>query len=402
MSSVMQAGNPRISAPRGHARRFTSGLISLDQVPAHRWQTLADNAVDPNGFFDPSFLIPVIRHMASPGACKVLQSHGADGALTGLIPFRTASNALRMPIPAAIGLFPYVTLGTPLLDSGDIEQTAASLLDGAAGQGIAAIGMPMVAIDGPAAKAIQTVLSERGLKAQFINVHERAALKVPEDAEAYLRAGLGSKKLKELRRQTNRLEDLGPSAWTIARTEPEILAALGRFLTLEANGWKGARGSSLAQDQADRAFVTEAARNLAARRAIEIVELRSNGDPIASGIVIRSGRSALYFKTAYNEAFSRYSPGVQLTVFLTRYLSEQGEIDYVDSTAAPGHPMIDHVWRERRRIGDMLIPTKKGMLPLLSIAAIKGRSVLRRHAKTAYLKFFDRGFGTLRRRKKRS
>ncbi|MFD0986350.1 GNAT family N-acetyltransferase [Methyloligella solikamskensis] len=399
MTSLVQAKNPRIS-PRRIAQRSRSGLVSLDQVSLPRWEHLAESAADPNGFSDPAFLLPVCRHMLSPGACKVLQNHSPDGALAGLIPFRTAYHALKLPIPAAIGLFPYVTLGTPLLAGDDIEKTVAGLIDAAADQGIAAIGLPMVALDGPAAQAIEKVLSERGLQAQAINVHERAALEVPEDPESYLRDGLGSKKLKELRRQNNRLGDMGPADWTVSRSEPEILAALGRFLTLEANGWKGEKGSSLAQDQADRAFVTDAARNLAARRAIEIVELTSNGNAIASGIVIRSGRSALYFKTAYNEAFSRYSPGVQLTVFLTRHLSEQGEVDYVDSTAAPGHPMIDHVWRERRRVGDMLIPTRKGALPQLCIAAIKSRAALRARVKTAYLKFVDGGLITPRKRKK--
>ncbi len=401
MTSLVQAKNQRISAPRS-AERSRSGLLPLEQVSLHRWQVLADRAADPNGFNDPSFLQPVCRHMLAPGDAKAIQSHQSDGALSSLLPFRTARSALKLPIPAAIGLFPYVTLGTPLLAGDNLEEVAGELIDHASRQGLAAIGLPMMALDGPAARAIEAALAKRGLSAQIINAHERAALQVPVDPEDYLRAGLGSKKLKELRRQNNRLEDMGPAEWTVSRTEQDVLAALGRFLTLEANGWKGARGSSLAQDQADRGFVTEAARNLAARRAIEIVELTSNGNAIASGIVIRSGRSALYFKTAYDEAFARYSPGVQLTVFLTRYLSEQGEVDYVDSTAAPGHPMIDHVWRERRRIGDMLIPTRKGLLPVLSIAAIKGRSVLRRHAKTAYLKLFDGGFVTLRKRKRRT
>lgn len=399
MTSLAQAKNPRISA-QDSIRLPEGRLAALDLVRPHRWQTLADTAADSNAFYDPCFLRSVCRHMLAPGECKVLQSKDANGALTGLIPFRSAFRTLKLPIPAAIGLFPYVTLGTPLLTGDDIAEIVGALIDGAADRGIAAIGLPMVALDSPAAKAIETALATRGLSAQLINVHERAALATPEDAEDYLRNGMGSKKLKELRRQRNRLEDMGPVAWRISNTEPEILAALGRFLTLEATGWKGAKGSSLAQDQSDRAFITDAARHLAARGAIKIFELTSNGETIASGIVIRSGRSALYFKTAYNEVYSRYSPGVQLTVFLTRYLSEHPEIDYIDSTAAPGHPMIDHVWRERRRIGDMLIPTKRGVLPKLCIAALKSRSALRKHAKDIYLRFSDGGFTSLKRKRK--
>ena len=53
------------------------------------------------------------------------------------------------------------------------------------------------------------------------------------------------------------------------------------------------------------------------------------------------------FKTAFDEDYARFSPGVLLQQ-ANLDLLDNPQIDWVDSCAAPGHPMIDSVWRERR------------------------------------------------------
>lgn len=53
------------------------------------------------------------------------------------------------------------------------------------------------------------------------------------------------------------------------------------------------------------------------------------------------------FKTAFDEDYARFSPGVLLQQANLDLLDDPA-IAWVDSCAAPGHPMIDSVWRERR------------------------------------------------------
>ncbi|MBS0529363.1 MAG: GNAT family N-acetyltransferase, partial [Proteobacteria bacterium] len=57
--------------------------------------------------------------------------------------------------------------------------------------------------------------------------------------------------------------------------------------------------------------------------------------------------------------FAKFSPGVQLTLDLTRHLCADPAIALVDSTASPGHPMIEPIWRGRLAIGDVLIPLRR-------------------------------------------
>src|SRR5262249_43196311 len=104
-------------------------------------------------------------------------------------------------------------------------------------------------------------------------------------------------------------------------------------------------------------FVRTAAADLSARGLFSVLELWLGEKLLAAGTVVRQGDRALFFKIAFDEAFSRFSPGVQLTVELTRRLCADETIRFVDSPANEGHPMIDHVWRERLAVADFYLPT---------------------------------------------
>ena len=53
---------------------------------------------------------------------------------------------------------------------------------------------------------------------------------------------------------------------------------------------------------------------------LQIHELALDGAAIASGVVIRAGARAYYWKTAYDERLAEYSPGVQATLAMSRGL----------------------------------------------------------------------------------
>lgn len=63
---------------------------------------------------------------------------------------------------------------------------------------------------------------------------------------------------------------------------------------------------------------------------------------------------AYSFKTAFDERYSRFSPGVLLQRENLDIL-ERGDIEWSDSCAAADHPMIDHLWRERRTMARLSI-----------------------------------------------
>src|SRR6202021_261318 len=88
--------------------------------------------------------------------------------------------------------------------------------------------------------------------------------------------------------------------------------------------------------------------------------LRAEEAPVAAGIVLRHQARAFFFKIGVDERFAKFSPGVQLTLELTRHLCADPAIASADSTASPDHPMINPIWRGRLAIGDVLIPLRSG------------------------------------------
>jgi hypothetical protein len=84
---------------------------------------------------------------------------------------------------------------------------------------------------------------------------------------------------------------------------------------------------------------------------------------------------------AYEESFARYSPGVLVVLDATRSFFERGDVSLVDSCAAPGHPMIERIWRDRLEMADLLIATPG--TSAAAFRAIHGVESARRAARSA-------------------
>jgi CelD/BcsL family acetyltransferase involved in cellulose biosynthesis len=342
-------------------------LTSLSAVAAGEWQALAQRAIEPNGYYLPGWELAVnalARGRTDASALGVWSdaSSAPDGTahLIGLMPAISLWRAWRIPLPALISAHPYGTLCTPLFDRDQADAAATSLLQAARSAGAHALVLRDVSLDGAAMKAITEALRQQGLQPRVLQSYVRASLDATRDAEQLLHDGLGAKKLKELRRQRHRLAEHGTVAFEVARSPQDVASALETFLTLEASGWKGQRGTALKQDDGDADFIRRATAALAETGQCEIVTLRAGDSPVAAGIVLRHQDRAFYFKLGVDERFAKFSPGVQLTLDLTRHLCADPAIATADSTASPDHPMINPIWRGRFAIGDVLIPLRRG------------------------------------------
>ena len=99
--------------------------------------------------------------------------------------------------------------------------------------------------------------------------------------------------------------------------------------------------------------------------------------------MLRHQDRAFYFKLGVDERFAKYSPGVQLTLELTRHLCAQATIATADSTASADHPMINPIWRGRLKIGDVLIPLRpRDSVVSLIHAVLATRQTVREFARS--------------------
>lgn len=353
-----------VSFARENANSISAAeaLVPLDSINAERWRRLSDNAVEPNGYFLPEWKLAVNATAQGRTDVNAIAAHvtASEGQrLIGLLPVVSAWRAYNLPLPALVSSDPYGTLATPLLDRDRADEAAAALMQKARDAGARALILRDIALDGAVMMAFTRALACRGLKPRILQDHARASLDATRNADDLLRDSLGPKKLKELRRQRNRLAEHGEVIFTIATSPSEIKRDLATFLSLEASGWKAKRGTALAQNEGDAAFIRRAVFDAAARGNCEIVTLHAGETPVAAGVVLRHLDRAFYFKLGVDERFAKCSPGVQLTLDLTRHLCADPAIAMADSTAIPGHPMIDPIWRGRLAIGDVLIPLSR-------------------------------------------
>jgi CelD/BcsL family acetyltransferase involved in cellulose biosynthesis len=357
-----------------HARG--SGPVPLTEIAVKQWRELSERAAEPNGYYLPDWELAV--NASAPGRTDASTLAARDETrLIGLMPVVSLWRAYQIPLPALASAHPYGTLCTPPLDRDATEEAVIQLMQQARQAGAHALVLRDMSLDGAAMKAFENILQRNGLRSHVLTSYQRASLDATRDADTLLHDALGAKKLKELRRQRNRLAEHGALEFTVARTLDEVTAATEIFLKLEASGWKGARGTALAQNDGDIRFIRRATVALAATGQCQIVTLRAAETPIAAGIVLRHQDRAFYFKLGIDERFAKFSPGVQLTLDITRHLCADPAIASADSTAGPDHPMINPIWRGRFAVGDVLIPLRPNdpMVALIH-AALTSRQFL--------------------------
>ena len=395
---MLAAAIPPHNSPR-------AGFAALASIPVEDWRALAERAVEPNGYYLPAWELAVNASAhgrtgvsalgawrdASPNQPERIELAPSNPApatseparLIGLLPVVSLWRACKIPLPALASASPYGTLCTPLLDRGLAEAAAKSLMSEARMAGAHALILRDVSLNGAAMKAFTLALRQDGLQPIILHSHLRACLDARREADEVLRDALSAKKLKELRRQRNRLAEHGAVRFAVARTPDEVARAVEVFLALEASGWKGERGTALRQSEGDLSFIRSATQGLAETGQCEIVTMHAGQTPVAAAVVLRHQDRAFYFKLGIDERFAKYSPGVQLTLDLTRHLCADAVLATADSTASADHPMINPIWRGRLKIGDVIIPLRRNDPVVSAIhAALIARHSLREWART--------------------
>ena len=99
--------------------------------------------------------------------------------------------------------------------------------------------------------------------------------------------------------------------------------------------------------------------------------------------MLRTGDRAFYWKTAYDERFAAFSPGVQATLDMSRRAERDPGLTLIDSCAVADHPMIERAWRDRIELVDLAISLRPGggIAFALTAAAAHGFERLKRRAR---------------------
>ena len=222
--------------------------------------------------------------------------------------------------------------------------------------GAAAIRLDGIPADGPFWHSLVDGAGRAGTEPVILKRWQRAALRTGKGFEAWFEANFERKRRKEYRRLRARLSETGELMSESWQSGMPLDPWIDGLLALEAQGWKGRRGTAVAADAGSAAALRTALGDLSQTGGLRFWRLSLDGKPLAMMFAMVEANQAWLGKIAYDEAFAKYSPGVLLILDATASLLADPAIAFADSCAIPGHPMIDHIWRDRLALCSVLIP----------------------------------------------
>jgi CelD/BcsL family acetyltransferase involved in cellulose biosynthesis len=369
------------------AARIEPELLGRSQAAGHAaaWADLAERALERNVFYEPDFALAAATHLRHSSRPLFLfiwdgaRDRSEPGALLGLFPLMLPRGGIG-PTEIFGWRNEQIPVGTPLIDARNAQDVVQAFFDWLAGTRAACAGilLPLLPEDGEAAAVIRAMAARTGRPVRIFASHERAVLARREGVAEADEHGLHGKRRKELARLRRRLiEAAGELRITRAETPAELREAVEIFMAIEASGWKARNGTAFVQDPGAATFLRTLVRALGPHRGCRIDIMEAGGKPIAATILLRAGQYAWYFKTAYDEAYATFSPGMQVTAALTQSLREEPSLMLTDSCAVPDHPMIDVVWPQRMRVADWFVAARADA-PLAAAAVVVKQTARRR------------------------
>jgi CelD/BcsL family acetyltransferase involved in cellulose biosynthesis len=342
-----------VPAPAGIRVLVRDAAEAIHDLEAE-WTVLADIASEPNAFAEHWFVAASLRTLARGADIRLLEVRRGD-RLVGLLLVETHKGYARLPVRIVQNwAHDQMFLYTPLVAAGEERAFWAAVLEtlDAADWAPGLLHLRGLAGNGPV---------HRGLLAarHGVTVHRevRAFLESALSPDAYYEQAVRQKKRKEIRRLKNRLAEQGPITARILDDAAALDGWCSIYLALEKAGWKGEAGSALADRPHTEAFFREAVAAAWAAGRLHFLRLDVGEICIAMLVNFLTPPGSFSFKTVFDEAYARFSPGVLIQLENLKILDDP-RIAWMDSCAAEDHPMIDSLWTERRAIVRVSVPLK--------------------------------------------
>ncbi len=330
-------------------------LSIADQIA---WSELTHSAAADSIFAADWFVRPILRHFDSMGAHRLFIVHGSDGAWDGvaiLAPHQCFGRigARHMRSLANANRF----MGVPLVRPGREADFWAALLDHLdMRREDFALYLRAMPADHRVTQALSALCGTRGRAHHIVASHQRAAIDSALSADDYWTANLSKNRrsrLAALERQLSR--DHGAIRLARVQSHAEMARWTADFLCLEASGWKGRAASALAAADDSRCLFESVVASAFAERQLVCLSLYA-GDRLVAMTSYFVGDSGQYFgfKTAFDETYARYAPGLILLRHLMACMDGKAHVRF-DSCASAQDATLRHMWREQREIRDIIV-----------------------------------------------
>lgn len=352
-------------------------------VPA--WEDLAAHACEANPFYEHWILLPALRAQGEGNFHCVCVWDG--DALIGLLPFERRTRLKGLPAATLTSWrHSAYLLCTPLVRAGAEARCLAAFLAWLPTQASIA-EFRYIPEDGAFHAALADATRASPCTVAPTAEFSRALLRKGADAGSYMRESMSGQLRRQLRRKERRLAERPGYAVTAMGPGDEIGGEIERFLLLEVSGWKGKAGGAFASSEANSRFGREVLGEAHRRGRLHIVGIDAERHPVARRVTLLAGDGAYAFKTAYDESYAAYSPGVLAELACLREFHKLERARWMDSYTEPGNPTVNRMWKDRRTMKSIAVGVGAwgelwaSMLPILRwFKDTVQRAAPRRHA----------------------
>jgi CelD/BcsL family acetyltransferase involved in cellulose biosynthesis len=326
------------------------------------WNRLAECSLCPNIFYEPQMLIPAIEQLSNPNVriavVRAPQRNQPNAAkvICGLFPLELSAS--RIPVRTAkFWQHMHCFLATPLVRADAAELTLKRFIEFIRDDaGISLLHMNHVAGEGAFQRAMIELINENQL-AFWTKQSFQRALFVPQENEGAFFDQWPRKRRHEVGRHERRLCEMGNVTVNELQQGDCPTHFADGFLRLESMSWKGQAGTAMNGSPQQTAFLRQSFARLAEDKKLMGLTLAVDGIPIATKANLLTHQGGFAFKIAYDPEFAKFSPGVVLEKANISRLHETNRVKWMDSCAAPNHPMINCLWPQRRVLQSIILAT---------------------------------------------
>jgi CelD/BcsL family acetyltransferase involved in cellulose biosynthesis len=383
---ALRVAQPALSA-------FTIEAATDSQLLAVQsdWEDLLPRADTANVFMNP-VLVQLVGQFYPVHRSRALLAWRSDGTrrqLVGVWAFgigRARRSVIPVPVLTAPPM-PHGYLASPVIDRDCLDGVLEAMLAHISADPTLPkiVSLEAMGADTATMAALSRALAARGSSSCIFARWLRPKLASDLDGRSYVEHALSSSSRKKLRQHRRRLADRGALRFDLVAEAEAVRRAFEDFLALEAAGWKGRKGTALLSHASDAHFARAMIAALAAQGRAYIYALTLDAKPVSTQIVLRAGRAAFTWKTAYDEDLADFSPGMLLLEDYTAAFLADDTIGCVDSCAFDESGYMA-AWTERAAIARLWFDARPGRSPVfVLLSRLQAfHLALRRRAKAIY------------------
>jgi CelD/BcsL family acetyltransferase involved in cellulose biosynthesis len=330
----------------------------LTQQERRRWADLSVRAAPGNIFAADWFMELALRHCGTAWSLRLAIVRGAAGDWVGVLPMALKAGIGGCIAPTWHGWHAATqSIGTPLVVPGAEKAFWQALLDQLDRRPGMALGLScgVMPDDLPVTLALAGLCAEQGRTLHQLDGFTRPARRtvaLPEPNPAMIEA---TRVLdQELDHMEERLaQALGPVSLVLHDCAEDCEPWLAAFFALERAGGKGRPWQALASTLAAPAMFRDIVRHACRRGVARLASLRAGEQIVAMTCWFTAGRHGYGFKTAHDEAWTRFAPERLLMRRVARLVTAEPLVLF-DSCAPVGTP-CDPFWPDQRGLGSFAV-----------------------------------------------